>query len=94
MIGTDGVMELDTTRPPGHEIPSDAPMYMPEGPSARYNYEIGTVRYLAAHQRLAERRGALARRVGAPVPGGDRLGRGPRRAARSAAPTAAARSKK
>jgi predicted dehydrogenase len=45
VIGTDGVMELDTTRPPDDQIPSDAPMYMPEGPSARYNTEIGTARY-------------------------------------------------
>jgi predicted dehydrogenase len=45
VIGSDGVMELTTTRPPDSEIPSDAPMYMPEGPSARYNREIGTVRY-------------------------------------------------
>src|ERR687885_1392514 len=48
VIGSEGVMELDTTLPPDGEIPSDAPMYMPEGPSARYNYEIGTVRYLSA----------------------------------------------
>jgi UDP-N-acetyl-2-amino-2-deoxyglucuronate dehydrogenase len=46
VVGTDGIMELDTTRHPDSEIPSDAPMYMPEGPSARYNYEIGMVRYL------------------------------------------------
>ena len=45
VIGTDGVMEFDTTRPPDDQIPSDAPMYMPEGPSARYNTEIGVVRY-------------------------------------------------
>jgi predicted dehydrogenase len=45
VIGSEGVMELDTTNPPDDEIPSDAPMYMPEGPSARYNREIGTVRY-------------------------------------------------
>jgi predicted dehydrogenase len=45
VIGSDGVMELTTTRPPDSEIPSDAPMYMPEGPSARYNRELGTVRY-------------------------------------------------
>ena len=45
VIGSDGVMELDTTRPPDAEIPSDAPMYMPEGPSARYNTEVGVVRY-------------------------------------------------
>jgi predicted dehydrogenase len=48
VIGTEGIMELDTTRHPDSEIPSDAPMYMPEGPSARYNYEIGMVRYLNA----------------------------------------------
>lgn len=46
VIGTDGVMEFTTTRHPDSEIPSDAPMYAPEGPSARYNYEIGVVRYL------------------------------------------------
>jgi UDP-N-acetyl-2-amino-2-deoxyglucuronate dehydrogenase len=46
VIGSEGVMELDTTRHPDSQIPSDAPMYMPEGPSARYNYEIGTVRYM------------------------------------------------
>jgi UDP-N-acetyl-2-amino-2-deoxyglucuronate dehydrogenase len=46
VIGTDGMMELDTTNAPDDQIPSDAPMYMPEGPSARYNTEIGTVRYI------------------------------------------------
>jgi predicted dehydrogenase len=46
VIGSDGIIELSTTRHPDSEIPSDAPMYMPEGKSARYNYEIGTVRYL------------------------------------------------
>jgi len=46
VIGAEGMMELYTTRPPDSEIPSDAPMYMPEGPSARYNYEIGVARYL------------------------------------------------
>src|SRR5919197_578455 len=46
VIGSDGVMELDTTRHADSMIPSDAPMYMPEGPSARYNFEIGTARYL------------------------------------------------
>ncbi len=48
VVGTDGVMELGTEMPPDAEIPSDAPMYMPEGPSARYNREIGTARYLSA----------------------------------------------
>jgi predicted dehydrogenase len=47
VIGSDGVMELDTARPADAEIPSDAPMYMPEGPSARYNAEIGVVRYFS-----------------------------------------------
>ena len=46
VIGTDGIMELDTVRPPADEVPTDAPMYMPEGPSARYNCEFGSVRYL------------------------------------------------
>src|SRR5205807_4123118 len=49
VIGSDGIMELDTTNPPDDQIPSDAPMYMPEGPSARYNTEIGTVRYFGAN---------------------------------------------
>ena len=47
VIGTRGIMELGTSRRPDSEIPSDAPMYMPEGPSARYNFEVGTVRYLS-----------------------------------------------
>ena len=46
VIGTEGIMELTTQRRPDSEVPSDAPMYMPEGPSAHYNYEIGVVRYL------------------------------------------------
>jgi UDP-N-acetyl-2-amino-2-deoxyglucuronate dehydrogenase len=49
VIGSDGVMELDTTHPPDGQVPSDAPMYMPEGPSARYNTESGKVRYLEAN---------------------------------------------
>jgi UDP-N-acetyl-2-amino-2-deoxyglucuronate dehydrogenase len=48
VIGSEGVMELSTTHPPDDQVPSDAPMYMPEGPSARYNTEIGTVRYFSA----------------------------------------------
>ena len=48
VIGSDGLMELGTAVPPLDEIPSDAPMYMPEGPSARYNCERGTARYLNA----------------------------------------------
>ena len=46
VIGSHGIMELDTTGHPDSVIPSDAPMRMPEGLSARYNFEIGTVRYL------------------------------------------------
>jgi predicted dehydrogenase len=46
VIGTEGMMELTTGRRPDSEIPSDAPMYMPEGPSARYNFEVGVARYL------------------------------------------------
>ena len=47
VIGTEGVMELRTGRPPTSEIPSDAPMYMPEGRSAGYNCEFGKVRYMS-----------------------------------------------
>lgn len=46
VIGTDGVMELTTGRPPREEIPTDGGMYQPEGPSAGYNVEYGVVRYL------------------------------------------------
>ena len=45
VIGTHGIMELDTSNHPDSMVPSDAPMHMPEGLSARYNYEIGTLRY-------------------------------------------------
>ena len=48
VIGSEGMMELGTAAPPVEEVPSDAPMYMPEGPSARYNCERGTARYLSA----------------------------------------------
>ena len=48
IIGSEGIMELGTDRLPDSEVPSDAPMYMPEGPSARYNCEFGTGRYLNA----------------------------------------------
>jgi predicted dehydrogenase len=46
VLGTDGIMELWTGRPPPDQIPSDAPMNQPEGPSAGYNYEFGVARYL------------------------------------------------
>ena len=48
VVGSDGMMELGTAVAPAEEVPSDAPMYMPEGPSARYNTERGTARYLNA----------------------------------------------
>ncbi len=48
VIGTEGMMELSTTRPSDSEVPSDEPMYAPEGRSARYNFEIGRARYLNA----------------------------------------------
>ena len=48
VVGSDGMMELATAVAPDAEVPSDAPMYMPEGPSARYNCERGTARYLNA----------------------------------------------
>ena len=48
VIGTEGVMELSRAVPPDSEVPTDAPMYMPEGPSARYNCEFGVVRYVSA----------------------------------------------
>ena len=46
VIGSRGIMELDTSYHAAEVIPSDAPMRMPEGLSARYNYEIGRARYL------------------------------------------------
>ena len=48
VIGSEGFMDLGTGRKPDEEVPSDAPMYMPEGPSARYNCEFGTGRYINA----------------------------------------------
>lgn len=46
VIGTDGVMELWTGRPPRDQIPTDGNMNQPEGPSAGYNVEFGVARYL------------------------------------------------
>lgn len=48
VIGSEGIMELSTGRPPDSDVPSDAPMYMPEGPSAKYNCEYGTGRYISS----------------------------------------------
>jgi predicted dehydrogenase len=44
VVGTDGIMELDTGRP--DEVRSDGTMYAPEGSSAKYNDEFGEARYL------------------------------------------------
>ena len=80
VLGSEGIMELSTGRKPDSEIPADEGMYSPEGPSARYNAEFGTARYpQCLDPRLAGDRGAVSRLLGAPVPGGDRLGRGPHR---------------
>lgn len=46
VVGTDGIMELWTGRPPDSELRSDGTMAQPEGPSAKYNDEFGVVRYL------------------------------------------------
>jgi predicted dehydrogenase len=46
VVGTDGIMELWTGRPPDDQVRSDGSMAQPEGPSARYNDEFGVVRYL------------------------------------------------
>src|SRR5579883_3210222 len=46
VVGTEGIMELGTTRPPNEELRSDGAMWQPEGSSAKYNDEVGLVRYL------------------------------------------------
>jgi len=48
VIGTDGIMELSTGRPPADQWRTDGAMWQPEGSSAKYNDEWGTVRYLSA----------------------------------------------
>jgi predicted dehydrogenase len=48
VVGTEGLLELGTTRPPNAELRSDGAMWQPEGSSAKYNDEVGTVRYLNA----------------------------------------------
>lgn len=88
VIGTEGIMELSTAYHPDSQIPSDAPMHMPEGLSARYNFEIGTVRYLNGKTRGWEELSArwhdcwsrqceeainwVEGRVDNPISGGDR----------------------
>jgi predicted dehydrogenase len=48
VVGTEGVMELTTGRPPNEELRSDGAMWQPEGSSAKYNDEWSRVRYLNA----------------------------------------------
>lgn len=46
VVGTEGLMELGTTRPPDDQLRSDGAMWQPEGSSAKYNDERGWARYL------------------------------------------------
>ena len=48
VIGNDGIMELTSAGKADSEVPSDEPMYSPEGSSARYNCESGKARFLSA----------------------------------------------
>jgi predicted dehydrogenase len=48
VIGTDGMLDLMTTRPPDHELRSDGAMRSPEGSSAKYNDERGLARIFDA----------------------------------------------
>ncbi|TAK21352.1 MAG: Gfo/Idh/MocA family oxidoreductase [Chloroflexota bacterium] len=48
VIGTEGMMELDTGRPPADQWRTDGDQWQPEGSSAKYNDEWGSVRYLNA----------------------------------------------
>jgi predicted dehydrogenase len=48
VIGTEGMMVLGTGRPPASEWRSDGDMWQPEGSSAKYNDEWGTVKYMNA----------------------------------------------
>jgi predicted dehydrogenase len=48
VVGTDGIMELGTSRPENEKLRSDGGMWQPEGSSAKYNDECGSVRYLNA----------------------------------------------
>jgi predicted dehydrogenase len=48
VVGTEGLMELGTSRPPNEELRSDGAMWQPEGSSAKYNDEWGWARYLNA----------------------------------------------
>jgi predicted dehydrogenase len=48
VIGSNGIMELDTGRPPDDQVRSDGDMAQPEGSSAKYNDEFGIVRYMNA----------------------------------------------
>lgn len=48
LVGTDGLMELGTERPPNDQLRSDGGMWQPEGSSAKYNDERGWARYMNA----------------------------------------------
>lgn len=48
VVGTEGLMVFDTGRPPASEWRTDGAMWQPEGSSAKYNDEWGTVKYLNA----------------------------------------------
>jgi predicted dehydrogenase len=48
IVGTEGIMELGTGRPPDDQLRSDGAMWQPEGSSAKYNDEWGTARYFNA----------------------------------------------
>ncbi|MFN8526197.1 MAG: Gfo/Idh/MocA family oxidoreductase [Chloroflexota bacterium] len=48
VIGTDGMLDLTTTRPPEEELRSDGSMRSPEGSSAKYNDERGLARVFDA----------------------------------------------
>ncbi len=48
VVGTEGLMELGTERPPNDQLRSDGAMWQPEGSSAKYNDERGWARYLNA----------------------------------------------
>jgi len=48
VLGTEGILELGTERPPTEQLRSDGEMWQPEGSSAKYNDERGWARYLSA----------------------------------------------
>lgn len=48
IVGTQGIMEMGTDRPPNDQLRSDGAMWQPEGSSAKYNDEWGWARYLSS----------------------------------------------